>query len=60
MKLTISFFSQYPPQLLKPGRRQSALVRTLYGVLMLLPQSDAFAMLRCRLNCVPPNHHLTG
>ena len=35
-------------------------MRTLYGVLMLLPQSDAFAMLRCRLNCVPPNHHLMG
>ncbi|XP_064122769.1 protein VAC14 homolog isoform X2 [Macrobrachium nipponense] len=38
--------------------RYSALVETLYGLLMLLPQSDAFTLLRCRLNCVPPAHLL--
>ncbi|CAL4118608.1 unnamed protein product [Meganyctiphanes norvegica] len=36
----------------------SALVESLYGLLMLLPQSDAFTLLRCRLNCVPPAHLL--
>ncbi|XP_045617468.1 protein VAC14 homolog [Procambarus clarkii] len=44
-------------QLLDPVGH-SALVETLYGLLMLLPQSDAFTLLRCRLNCVPPAHLL--
>lgn len=44
-------------QLLDPVSH-SALVETLYGLLMLLPQSDAFTLLRCRLNCVPPAHLL--
>lgn len=44
-------------QLLDPVGH-SALVETLYGLLMLLPQSDAFTLLRCRLNCVPPSHLL--
>ncbi|XP_076055843.1 protein VAC14 homolog [Oratosquilla oratoria] len=44
-------------QLLDPVT-YSALVETLYGLLMLLPQSDAFTLLRCRLNCVPPAHLL--
>ncbi|XP_042227143.1 protein VAC14 homolog isoform X2 [Homarus americanus] len=44
-------------QLLDPVGH-SALVETLYGLLMLLPQSDAFSLLRCRLNCVPPSHLL--
>lgn len=44
-------------QLLDPVEH-SALVETLYGLLMLLPQSDAFTLLRCRLNCVPPAHLL--
>lgn len=29
------------------------LVRALYGLLMVLPQSDAFFMLKQRLDCVP-------
>ena len=29
------------------------LVRALYGLLMILPQSDAFLMLKQRLDCVP-------
>lgn len=29
------------------------LVRALYGLLMILPQSDAFFMLKQRLDCVP-------
>ncbi|XP_044735191.1 protein VAC14 homolog isoform X2 [Chrysoperla carnea] len=33
------------------------LVRSLYGLLMLLPQSDAFHTLRQRLACIP-SHHL--
>lgn len=31
----------------------SYLVRALYGLLMILPQSDAFHMLRHRLDCIP-------
>ena len=30
------------------------LMKSLYGLLMLLPQSDAFTTLRRRLECVPP------
>ncbi|KAI1285478.1 Protein VAC14 -like protein [Halotydeus destructor] len=33
--------------------RNHDLVKTLYGLLMLLPQSDAFHILRKRLQCVP-------
>ena len=40
-------------QLLDPGQH-AALVRTLYGLLMLLPQSTAFNTLKERLGCVPP------
>ncbi|KAK3603797.1 hypothetical protein CHS0354_042797 [Potamilus streckersoni] len=29
------------------------LVKSLYGLLMLLPQSEAFELLRCRLKCIP-------
>lgn len=32
-------------------------MRSLYGLLMLLPQSDAFHTLRQRLACIP-SHHL--
>lgn len=44
-------FSFLRLQLLVP-QEQSALVRTLYGLLMLLPQSTAFNCLKQRLNCV--------
>ena len=40
-------------QLLDPSQH-AALVRTLYGLLMLLPQSTAFNTLKERLGCVPP------
>ena len=40
-------------QLLDPGQH-AGLVRTLYGLLMLLPQSTAFNTLKERLGCVPP------
>ena len=38
--------------LLDPERNQD-LIRTLYGLLMLLPQGSAFDMLKNRLDCVP-------
>ncbi|KAK8384107.1 hypothetical protein O3P69_016082 [Scylla paramamosain] len=44
-------------QLLDPVGH-SALVETLYGLLMLLPQTKAFTMLHDRLDCVPPAHLL--
>ncbi|KAK7082985.1 PtdIns(3,5)P(2) sythesis regulation factor [Halocaridina rubra] len=50
-------FSYLRLQLLDPVQH-SALVETLYGLLMLLPQTDAFTLLRYRLNCVPPAHLL--
>lgn len=34
------------------------LLKSLYGLLMLLPQSDAFSTLRHRLDCVPNGHIL--
>merc|ERR1719427_834724 len=34
------------------------LLKALYGLLMLLPQSAAFTMLRNRLDCVPNVHQL--
>ena len=46
-------FSFLRLQLLDPGQH-AGLVRTLYGLLMLLPQSTAFNTLRQRLDCVPP------
>ena len=39
-------------QLLDPCQH-APLVRTLYGLLMLLPQSTAFSTLKHRLGCVP-------
>ena len=39
-------------QLLAP-QEHATLVRTLYGLLMLLPQSSAFSSLKQRLSCVP-------
>lgn len=39
-------------QLLQPGQHPD-LVRCMYGLLMLLPQSDAFKMLHARLHSVP-------
>jgi vacuole morphology and inheritance protein 14 len=33
--------------------RNQYLVRALYGLLMILPQSDAFMLLKRRLDCVP-------
>ncbi|XP_067131092.1 protein VAC14 homolog isoform X2 [Centruroides vittatus] len=39
-------------QLLEPQQNRY-LVKSLYGLLMLLPQSDAFHTLRHRLSCVP-------
>ncbi|CAG5089147.1 Similar to Vac14: Protein VAC14 homolog (Rattus norvegicus) [Cotesia congregata] len=40
-------------ELLEPERNES-LVRTLYGLLMILPQSEAFATLQRRLTAIPP------
>ncbi|GAB1601196.1 protein VAC14 homolog [Argonauta hians] len=34
------------------------LVKSMYGILMLLPQSEAFRILQARLQCIP-NFHLT-
>lgn len=33
--------------------KNAALVKSLYGLLMLLPQSDAFRTLQRRLDCIP-------
>ena len=44
-------FSFLRLQLLVP-QEQASLVRTLYGLLMLLPQSTAFNLLKQRLSCV--------
>lgn len=44
-------FSFLRLQLLVP-QEQAPLVRTLYGLLMLLPQSAAFSCLKQRLSCV--------
>ena len=35
------------------------LIRSLYGLLMLLPQSEAFKLLRFRLDCIPQYQLLT-
>lgn len=43
-------------QLLDSDNSQE-LIKSLYGLLMLLPQSEAFQLLRRRLNCIP-NFHL--
>ncbi|OQV15099.1 Protein VAC14-like protein [Hypsibius exemplaris] len=45
-------FTHLRMQLLDP-ETNAYLVRTLYGLLMLLPQSEAFENLRRRLDCVP-------
>ena len=39
-------------QLLEPGEHP-ALLKTLYGLLLLLPQSSAWSTLSARLQCVP-------
>lgn len=44
-------FSHLRLQLLAP-HEQASLVRTLYGLLMLLPQGGAFNLLKNRLSCV--------
>lgn len=36
------------------------LVQALYGLLMLLPQTEAFHMLQRRLNCIPTFHLQNG
>ncbi len=59
---TCSFF----PSLVAPDLRlhlldashSPVLVQTLYGLLMLLPQSEAFHVLRRRLDCLPGNKGL--
>ena len=40
--------------------RNYYLLKALYGLLMLLPQSAAFILLRNRLDCVPNVHILPG
>ncbi|KAL8557926.1 hypothetical protein ACOMHN_066228 [Nucella lapillus] len=35
------------------------LIKSLYGLLMLLPQSEAFKLLRYRLECIPHFHFTT-
>ncbi|XP_012265720.2 protein VAC14 homolog [Athalia rosae] len=44
-------------ELLEVGRNQ-ALIRALYGLLMILPQSEAFATLHRRLAAIPPKETL--
>ena len=47
-----SIFTYLRLHLLEVERNQY-LVRALYGLLMILPQSDAFMLLKQRLDCVP-------
>lgn len=42
-------------QLLEP-EYNSSLVKAMYGLLMMLPQSEAFHTLRHRLACIPTIH----
>ena len=50
-------FTHLRLQLLEPGQHP-ALLKTLYGLLLLLPQSSAWATLSARLQCVPTLHML--
>ncbi|KAI6656505.1 Protein VAC14-like [Oopsacas minuta] len=43
-------------QLLEPWKFTD-LVESLYGILMILPQTTAFSTLESRLNCIPPHIH---
>ena len=43
-------------QLLEPWKFTD-LVESLYGILMILPQTTAFHTLESRLNCIPPHIH---
>lgn len=38
------------------GENNADLIKSLYGLLMLLPQSEAFKLLRYRLECIPQFH----
>ena len=55
--LETSVFTHLRLQLLEPGNHP-ALLKTLYGLLLLLPQSSAWATLSARLQCVPTLHSL--
>jgi len=55
--LETSVFTHLRLQLLEPGDHP-ALLKTLYGLLLLLPQSSAWATLSARLQCVPTLHSL--
>lgn len=39
-------------QMLDSSKNQD-LIKSLYGLLMLLPQAEPFTLLRNRLNCIP-------
>ncbi|KAG8226294.1 hypothetical protein J437_LFUL002733 [Ladona fulva] len=51
--LRLELLGTKPPGGGRHGSRES-LLRALYGLLMLLPQSEAFHTLRRRLQCAPP------
>ena len=55
-RLIYNCISDLRLQLLDSDNSQE-LIKSLYGLLMLLPQSEAFQLLRRRLNCIP-NFHL--
>eukprot|EP00112_Aurelia_sp_Birch-Aquarium-sp1_P024753 Seg7968.2 transcript_id=Seg7968.2/GoldUCD/mRNA.D3Y31 product="Protein VAC14-like" protein_id=Seg7968.2/GoldUCD/D3Y31 len=62
MFLSLSFLVSFVDlrlQLLDTDRNYY-LLKALYGLLMLLPQSAAFILLRNRLDCVPNVHILPG
>ena len=42
------------------GDKSHHLVKSLYGLLMLLPQSDAFRTLQRRLQCIPATSQLAS
>ncbi|KAB7505108.1 Protein VAC14-like protein [Armadillidium nasatum] len=48
-------FSDLRLRLLCPSENR-ALIEALYGILMLIPQTSSFDLLRSRLACVPPVH----
>lgn len=52
LSIIFFFFSDLRLQLLDVQNNQD-LIKSLYGLLMLLPQSEAFKLLRYRLDCIP-------
>uniref|UniRef100_T1IMF9 Protein VAC14 homolog n=1 Tax=Strigamia maritima TaxID=126957 RepID=T1IMF9_STRMM len=55
LEVTVDFLTEID-KLLLDCENNYYLVKSLYGLLMLLPQSEAFRMLHYRLDCIPRGH----